>query len=125
MQSEITAYRFPSQAYTAAPAAYASAPTATGMIPSISDKLTTALNGIQLASNLAADPTVDPTVEPFSISPVWQVASAISSTLCIYHGYKRNKSVGWAIWWGLMGGIAPVIAPVIAVAQGFGKERQK
>lgn len=41
-----------------------------------------------------------------------------------YHGYKRNSSVGWAIWWGLMGTLFPVITPVIAVAEGFGKPKK-
>lgn len=38
-----------------------------------------------------------------------------------YHGYKRNRSVGWAIWWGLMGALFPIFTIPIAVAQGFGK----
>lgn len=52
------------------------------------------------------------------VPAVVEVASIVAST---YHGYKRNNSVGWAIWWGLMGALFPVITPVIAVAQGFGK----
>lgn len=39
----------------------------------------------------------------------------------IYHGYKRNHSVGWAIGWGLLATIFPVTTTAIAVAQGFGK----
>jgi hypothetical protein len=58
------------------------------------------------------------------LSPWWKAASAISAAACAYHGYKRNQSVGWALWWAAMGGIAPVIAPVIAVAQGYGKPRE-
>lgn len=50
--------------------------------------------------------------------------STISSALSAYHGYKRNDSVGWALWWGLMGSIAPVITPTIAFAQGFGQPRR-
>lgn len=49
------------------------------------------------------------------------VVSTASMAASAYHGYKRNKSVGWALWWGLMGGMFPVITPTIAVAQGFGK----
>ena len=52
---------------------------------------------------------------------VWSVASAASAGAGAYHGYKRNKSVGWALWWALMGGAFPVITPAIALAQGFGK----
>lgn len=48
------------------------------------------------------------------------IASMAAST---YHGYRRNKSVGWAIVWAVMGGIFPVVTPVIAVAQGFAKPK--
>jgi len=54
-------------------------------------------------------------------SPVWGAISLVSSAVSAYHGYKRNQSVGWAIWWALMGGIFPIITPVIALAQGYGK----
>jgi hypothetical protein len=53
----------------------------------------------------------------------WGVASTVSTGLGAYHGYKRNSSIGWAIWWGLMGGIFPIVTPAIAFAQGFGKPR--
>lgn len=92
--------------------------TSTRLPESISGKLTAVLNGIQSASNLQE-------TEKFEVSPLWKMAATISSPICAYHGYKRNNSVGWAIWWGLMGGFAPVIAPAIAYAQGFGKLREK
>lgn len=63
---------------------------------------------------------------PFSwstMSPAakfWMVASTVSMALCVYHGYKRNNSVGWALGWGLFGTVAPIVAPVVAYAQGFG-----
>ncbi len=50
---------------------------------------------------------------------VWAGISTISMAASAYHGYKRNNSVGWAIWWGLMGSIFPVITPVIAYAEGY------
>ncbi len=55
----------------------------------------------------------------------WALAAAgIASTAgLIYHGYKRNDSIGWAIGWGLLGGIAPIIAWPVAVAQGYGKRK--
>lgn len=52
---------------------------------------------------------------------LWAIASLASSGLGAYHGYARNKSIGWGIWWALMGGIFPIITPAIAFAQGFGK----
>lgn len=38
-----------------------------------------------------------------------------------YHGYKRNNSIGWAIWWGFAGGAVPLFAIPIALAQGYGQ----
>lgn len=52
---------------------------------------------------------------------VWGVASTASLALSTYHGYKRNNSLGWALWWGLCGALFPVVTPAIALAQGFAK----
>jgi hypothetical protein len=41
-----------------------------------------------------------------------------------YHGYKRNRSIGWAVWWGLMGALFPIFTIPIAIAQGFGKREK-
>jgi len=40
-----------------------------------------------------------------------------------YHGYKRSRSVGWAVAWGLLGGMFPLITGGVALAQGFGKPK--
>ncbi len=56
-------------------------------------------------------------------STIWAVLATASAAASAYHGYKRNRSVGWAIWWFFMGGLFPVVTPVIAVAQGYGKEK--
>lgn len=50
--------------------------------------------------------------------PVMAAAAAAQ----IWHGYKRNKSVGWALAWGL---IPSVIGLPLALAQGFGKPKTK
>lgn len=55
---------------------------------------------------------------------IWGVLSTASFAASVYHGYKRNDSVGWAIWWGFMGALFPVITPTIAVAQGFGQPKK-
>lgn len=52
---------------------------------------------------------------------IWSAVSLASSVASVYHGYKRNQSVGWAIVWGIMGALFPIITPVVAVAQGYGK----
>lgn len=56
-----------------------------------------------------------------TISPGMRVLSATSGALSLYHGYKRNDSLGWGLLWGLAGSALPVVVPVIALAQGFGK----
>lgn len=57
------------------------------------------------------------------MSTLWWLLSAASSGASAYHGYKRNKSVGWAVAWGLLGGVFPVLVPAVALAQGFGKSK--
>jgi hypothetical protein len=54
---------------------------------------------------------------------VWGILSTASAAAATYHGYKRNESIGWALWWGLCGALFPVVTPAIALAQGFGKEK--
>ena len=54
---------------------------------------------------------------------IWGILATASGAASAYHGYRRNDSVGWALWWFLMGSMFPVITPTIAVAQGFGKPR--
>jgi hypothetical protein len=59
--------------------------------------------------------------QPGAGAIAYGVLATASMAVSAYHGYKRNDSVGWALWWGLMGSMFPVITPVIAVAQGFGE----
>lgn len=58
-------------------------------------------------------------------SPVWIAIRTASMAASVYHGYRRNNSLGWALWWGLMGTIFPAITPAIAIAQGFGKPAKR
>jgi hypothetical protein len=51
----------------------------------------------------------------------WRVTSMAAGAALAYHGYKRNRSVGWALVWGLAGGIVWPAGLAIAFAQGFGK----
>jgi hypothetical protein len=54
--------------------------------------------------------------------PMWYQAVTIAGGVAgAYHGYKRNDSIGWAIWWSLNGTIFPFVTVPIALAQGFGK----
>jgi hypothetical protein len=53
----------------------------------------------------------------------WTALSVAGSIGGVYHGYKRNNSIGWALVWGFFGGIAPVITLPLSAAQGFGKRK--
>lgn len=54
---------------------------------------------------------------------LWGALSVASAAASGYHGYRRNKSIGWGVVWFGLGALFPVITPTIALAQGFGKER--
>ncbi len=57
-------------------------------------------------------------------TPAMQVYMAVATVVgaaCVYHGYKRTGSVGWAIGWGFFGSMLPIIALPIALAEGYGK----
>jgi hypothetical protein len=58
------------------------------------------------------------------ITAVWGVLGTISMAASVYHGYKRNDSLGWALVWGFFGAVAPVVTPVVGIAQGFGKRKR-
>jgi hypothetical protein len=53
----------------------------------------------------------------------WGAVSMISGVASLYHGYKRNNSIGWGLGWYALGVMFPLITPTIAVAQGYGKRK--
>lgn len=57
----------------------------------------------------------------------WKVAYGMlvtaSGALSMYHGYRRNNSLGWGLGWFALGTLFPVITPTVAFAQGFGKRK--
>lgn len=61
--------------------------------------------------------------------PPWKLITSIltlaSASVSAYHGTRRNRSVGWGIWWFVMGATFPLITPTIALAQGFGRSKEK
>jgi len=69
--------------------------------------------------------TTQPPTMPKGVQIAVTAVAMVSMGASVYHGYKRNNSVGWAVWWGLMGAMFPIITPVIAVAQGYAKPAQK
>lgn len=52
---------------------------------------------------------------------LWLGRAAVGAA--VFHGYRRNKSVLWAVAWALAAGFAPVVTTGVAVAQGFGKAK--
>lgn len=73
---------------------------------------------------LGADSITDVIVPPLSATAIlWTLASLAAVGVSVYHGYKRNNSIGWAIAWGVAGGIAPIVTVPVALAQGFGKRK--
>lgn len=46
-----------------------------------------------------------------------------SGAVSAFHGYRRNKSIGWGAVWFVLGTIFPIVTPVIALAQGYGKAK--
>lgn len=51
------------------------------------------------------------------------VTSTIGAGIGAYHGYARNRSIGWALVWGFLGGAVPVIVVPVALAQGLGEPK--
>jgi len=58
-------------------------------------------------------------------SPTMQAIAYASSGIGVYHGYRRNNSLGWGLWWGLLGFMFPIIVPAVALAQGLGKPKAR
>lgn len=73
------------------------------------------------AESAAAAPAE--TTEPTKFSALAAVAGPVFAGLGIYHGYKRNNSVGWALGWGLLTATLPIIMIPLALSQGFGKPK--
>jgi hypothetical protein len=53
----------------------------------------------------------------------WSYLGPAAVGAAAYHGYKRNRSAGWAIAWALCAGISPIITIAVALAEGFGKRK--
>jgi len=60
----------------------------------------------------------------YKLGQVFGIISLLATPILAYHGYRRNKSIGWAIVWGIVGGIFWPIAMPISLAQGFGEPKR-
>lgn len=59
-----------------------------------------------------------------SLGLAFGLAADVSAGVLAWHGYKRTKSVPWAILWGMSAFAFPVMIP-IAIIQGLGKPKKK
>lgn len=73
---------------------------------------------------LAPGSRIVTTVEaPRPVSMLWTAVRTVSIAASVYHGTRRNDSIGWGITWGVLAAVAPVITPAVALAQGFGRRK--
>ena len=68
----------------------------------------------------APAPATHRTFDDIVHSPTVKTVSAIALT---FHGYRRTRSLIWALVYGLAGRTVPVAAVPIALAQGFGERK--
>lgn len=66
--------------------------------------------------------TVQMDWSPATLVAAGTIATA-SSLVSLYHGYKRNNSLGWGLLWCLFGATFPLITPTVALAQGYAVRR--
>lgn len=74
------------------------------------------------AATLAPAPA-EPQITPLGAALV--IADIALTGALAYHGYRRNKSIGWALVWAVLGGAVPIIGVPVALAQGFAEPKQK
>lgn len=89
----------------------------------------------QRATAPSGDVTITTTADPrtggqsitryYTENPVWTIVSLLGLAAGAYHGYRRNRSVGWAMWWGFWGGATPFFTVPLSLAQGFGEPKGK
>lgn len=51
-------------------------------------------------------------------------ARYVAGAALVYHGYRRTRSIFWALLYGLAGKEIPVVAVPVALAQGFGRKKE-
>lgn len=67
------------------------------------------------------DPVFGAALSDSTLTTVGAALSVAGAALGAYHGYKRDASVGWALWWAFAGAVVPVVTIPVALAQGFGQ----
>lgn len=73
--------------------------------------------------SMGADDAAAQSAEAPRINPIAAMLGVAFMGAGVYHGYKRNESVGWALGWGFLTAAFPIIMIPIAIAQGFGKPK--
>ena len=62
-----------------------------------------------------------------SYATIWEYHTklyhVLGAAVGVTHGWRRNKSIGWAAAWGVFGLFAPVLTTGVAIYQGLGAKR--
>lgn len=58
-----------------------------------------------------------------TLCKTYEVGSYVGAVSGIYHGYRRNNSLWWALGWMVVGSAFPFVTIPLSVAQGFGKPK--
>lgn len=57
-------------------------------------------------------------------SAAWSAIALAAGAAGAYHGYKRNRSAGWAFGWFLFGMTMPFFSVPLSLAQGYSKPKK-
>jgi len=55
---------------------------------------------------------------------IWWTFAVAMGSLSAFHGYRRNRNVGWSLAWFAAGTILPFPTIVIALAQGYAQPKR-
>lgn len=63
------------------------------------------------------------TVDDMPASYIRGVLTLAAASTALYHGYRRNDSLGWGLVWFGSGIIFPLVTSVVSLAQGYGRRK--
>lgn len=116
----------PDTAFHAGAPGWSLAPWVTwGSNPNLAGRRRLATDGLGAITAISGLGETTLSFPPASVSPLRAALGTVAAAVCAYHGYRRNDSAGWAAGWAFFGSVAPILALPIALAQGFGKPRER
>lgn len=78
--------------------------------------------GVTSAMAIGEDTSLEAATRAFAQESMKPWRLAVTGAMA-YHGYRRNRSVGWAFGWAIFGNMFPIISSAVALAQGFGQRK--